>query len=202
MAAVNRYTASIGAGDSLGENAEDCTGATGIKESTFFDGPAGGEPGVLPPARKPGDSVEGDSGVPERPRERKQHMKAYEKLREELRPAYETFFRNIVAESDDGVRFVVTLRQVKLSRTQRNHAIDRETMLLMFIFRRARPEGSWDSFISLHSSDTPHGVPIPHGRLRSGDPMKKNFPLDAAVCCRRNCGAAPYRALPIPMGTS
>lgn len=41
-----------------------------------------------------------------------QHTKAYGKLREELRPAYETLFRNIVEASDDGVRFVVDLRQV------------------------------------------------------------------------------------------
>lgn len=40
-------------------------------------------------------------------------MKAYERLREELSPAYEALLKNVVAESDDGVRFVVDLRQVR-----------------------------------------------------------------------------------------
>ncbi|CAM9502153.1 unnamed protein product [Ectocarpus fasciculatus] len=44
-------------------------------------------------------------------RERGQHVKAYERLREELSPAYEALLKNVVAESDDGVRFVVDLRQ-------------------------------------------------------------------------------------------
>lgn len=39
-------------------------------------------------------------------------MRAYERLREELSPAYEALLKNVVAESDDGVRFVVDLRQV------------------------------------------------------------------------------------------
>eukprot|EP00752_Nemacystus_decipiens_P007555 g6749.t1 len=46
-----------------------------------------------------------------RERERGQHIKAYERLREELSPAYEALLKNVVAESDDGVRFVVDLRQ-------------------------------------------------------------------------------------------
>ena len=47
-----------------------------------------------------------------RERERGQHIRAYERLREELSPAYEALLKNVVAESDDGVRFVVDLRQV------------------------------------------------------------------------------------------
>ena len=43
-----------------------------------------------------------------------QHIRAYERLREELSPAYEALLKNVVAESDDGVRFVVDLRQVLL----------------------------------------------------------------------------------------
>lgn len=45
-------------------------------------------------------------------RERGKHIRAYERLREELSPAYEALLKNVVAESDDGVRFVVDLRQV------------------------------------------------------------------------------------------
>lgn len=45
-------------------------------------------------------------------RGRGQHVRAYERLREELSPAYEALFKNVVAESDDGVRFIVDLRQV------------------------------------------------------------------------------------------
>lgn len=45
-------------------------------------------------------------------RERGQHVRAYERLREELSPAYEALLKNVVAESDDGVRFVVDLRKV------------------------------------------------------------------------------------------
>lgn len=48
-------------------------------------------------------------------RGRGQHIRAYERLREELSPAYEALLKNVVAESDDGVRFVVDLRQVFVS---------------------------------------------------------------------------------------
>lgn len=43
------------------------------------------------------------------------HVRAYERLREDLSPEYETLFRTVVAESDDGVRFLVGLRQVRES---------------------------------------------------------------------------------------
>ena len=43
------------------------------------------------------------------------HARAYERLREDLSPEYETLFRTVVAESDDGVRFLVGLRQVRES---------------------------------------------------------------------------------------
>lgn len=41
------------------------------------------------------------------------HARAYERLREDLSPEYETLFRTVVAESDDGVCFLVGLRQVR-----------------------------------------------------------------------------------------
>lgn len=41
------------------------------------------------------------------------HARAYERLREDLSPEYEALFRTVVAESDDGVRFLVGLRQVR-----------------------------------------------------------------------------------------
>lgn len=50
---------------------------------------------------------EGEAG-----RGRGQHIRAYERLQEELSPEYEALFKNLVAESDDGVRFIVGLRQV------------------------------------------------------------------------------------------
>ena len=46
----------------------------------------------------------------------REHARAHERLREELSPAYETLFRNVVAGSDDGVRFVVDLRHVRRGR--------------------------------------------------------------------------------------
>ncbi|CAM9801151.1 unnamed protein product [Scytosiphon promiscuus] len=49
-----------------------------------------------------------------------QHVKAYERLREELSPAYEALLKNVVAESDDGVRFVVDLREDLLEVIRRN----------------------------------------------------------------------------------
>lgn len=47
------------------------------------------------------------------------HVRAYERLRDELSPGYEAFFRNVVAHSDDGVRFIVLLRQVRLACSSR-----------------------------------------------------------------------------------
>ncbi|CAM9833679.1 unnamed protein product [Ectocarpus sp. 4 AP-2014] len=92
---------------------------------------------VSPPAEPPAESPalvagagaadgvdeEGSDGQPQQPgiggdstelsgrRERGRHVRAYERLREELSPAYEALLKNVVAESDDGVRFVVDLRQ-------------------------------------------------------------------------------------------
>ncbi|CAM9604381.1 unnamed protein product [Pylaiella littoralis] len=57
------------------------------------------------------DERSGEEREAGRRRGRGQHVRAYERLREELSPAYEALFKNVVAESDDGVRFVVGLRQ-------------------------------------------------------------------------------------------
>ena len=40
-----------------------------------------------------------------------QVTRAYARLREDITPMYEPLFQNLVAELDDGIQFVVSLRQ-------------------------------------------------------------------------------------------
>eukprot|EP00904_Undaria_pinnatifida_P004794 jgi/Undpi1/1444/HiC_scaffold_11.g04835.m1 len=120
-AAVSRYTASISPGNlasspSMPGNTQHrgCDDAKGGGRSGGGVGRGGGGGGGRGEEGVGGGSgAAGSEGRSEKGREMgrvRGHARAHERLREELSPAYETLFRNVVAGSDDGVRFVVDLR--------------------------------------------------------------------------------------------
>ena len=124
-AAVSRYTASISPGNlasspSMPGNTQHrgCDDAKGGGRSGGGVGRGGGGGGGRGEEGVGGGSgAAGSEGRSEKGREMgrvRGHARAHERLREELSPAYETLFRNVVAGSDDGVRFVVDLRHVRL----------------------------------------------------------------------------------------
>ncbi|CAN0496582.1 unnamed protein product, partial [Ectocarpus sp. 12 AP-2014] len=101
-AAVDRYAASVS--PPAEAPAEPSALAAGA-------GAADGVDGKDSDGRPQHQGVGGGSTELSGRRERGRHVRAYERLREELSPAYEALLKNVVAESDDGVRFVVDLRQ-------------------------------------------------------------------------------------------
>ncbi|CAM9862864.1 unnamed protein product, partial [Ectocarpus sp. 8 AP-2014] len=102
-AAVDRYAASVSPpAEPPAEPPASAAGAGAAADGVDEEG-SNGDP------RQPG--VGGDSTESSGRLEGGRHVRAYERLREELSPAYEALLKNVVAESDDGVRFVVDLRQ-------------------------------------------------------------------------------------------
>ncbi|CAN0099545.1 unnamed protein product [Ectocarpus sp. 6 AP-2014] len=101
-AAVDRYAASVSPPAEPPAEPPALAAGAGAADGVDEEGSNGRpqQPGVG------GDSTESSGRL-----ERGRHVRAYERLREELSPAYEALLKNVVAESDDGVRFVVDLRQ-------------------------------------------------------------------------------------------